>query len=98
MKKIKVRINYNCSYDKGVLNFHVFITIVARQRPFIDSANFGDIKVSSDFVKAMSSKELEMTNFLSTYYGQTLEQRYTNLDKICKIKELKDFSDSESLF
>lgn len=73
-----------------MLSFNIFATIVAKQKPFIDVSMHGGHQVNNDFVRLMSNKEEEMTNFLSLYYNKAPELIYTNLAKVCKIKELND--------
>jgi len=90
MKKVKLRFHYHSSFEKELLGFNIFATIVAKQKPFIDVSMHADHQVNKDFVRLMSNKEEEMTNFLSLYYNKAPELIYTNLDKVCKIKEISD--------
>jgi len=90
MKKVKIRFHYHSSYEKEMLSFNVFATIVAKQKPFIDVSMHADNQVNKDFVRLMSNKEEEMSNFLSLYYNKAPELLYTTLDRVCKIKELVD--------
>jgi len=90
MKKVKLRFHYHSSFEKEMLCFNIFATIVAKQKPFIDVSMHAGHQVNKDFVRLMSNKEEEMSNFLSLYYNKAPELIYTNLDKVCKIKELSD--------
>lgn len=98
MKKIKLRVNYHSSYEKGILNFHVFATVIARQRPYLDLTKSVEDKMSTEFVRIMSNKEQEMAQFMSKYYDIVPEQRFTNIDRICLIKEIRDLREQQNIF
>jgi len=93
MKKVKLRLHYHCSYEKGVFGWNIFATVVAKQKAFIDSDKYLGNKISSDFIRGMSIKEQEIAHFLSLYYNENFEQRYTNIHKTCLIKEIRTLVD-----
>jgi len=98
MKKVKVRAHYHTSYEKGLLTFHVFWTMTARQRPYLDLTKSVEEKMSIEFIRLMSNKEQEMAQFMSNYYDMIPEQRFTNMDRICLIKELRDLKEQQNIF
>jgi len=98
MKKVKLRVHYHTSYEKGVLSFHIFGTIIARQRPYLDLTKSIEDKMSVEFIRLMSNKEQEMAQFMTEYYDMVPEQRFTNLDRICLIKEVRDLREQQNIF
>lgn len=89
MKKVKFMSHYYPTFEKGVPGYSIFLVLVARQKPSLNCYNSLETKLNSDFVELMSQKEKEMEDFLNKYYDEEpIEKTYTNINKVCKIKEI----------
>lgn len=93
MKKVKVKFHYHCSYEKGVFGFNMFVTTVAKQKPGTDSTKYLGNKLDKDFLSGMTTKEQEMSEFLSLYYKDDFEHIYNAMHKTCLIKEIETLID-----
>lgn len=98
IKKIKMKVHYYMSYEKGVPGFVFVGAIVARQKPSmtIPKPLYG-ININPEFVDFMVKREKEQSQFLWEYYDLKTEQKYTNLHKVCKVKEIKEIEGQENL-
>ena len=63
--------------------------IMARQKPSMNVPKPVEaIKLDPDFVDLMRKREKEQADFMYNFYDVKTEQKYTNLHKVCKIKEV----------
>ena len=63
----------------------------------LSKTNFG-FKMNQDFVDSMILKEKEMEDFLINYYDYSIIPLYSNLDKICTLREVREVLKDESAF
>jgi len=84
------------NYENNSFGLDILIVILAKGEPYKDNTEgFGD-ELGEDFLQLMTAKEKETEYFLSTYYNMSIFQQYTNLDKICQVKELYQDEDGRS--
>lgn len=98
IKKIRMRVHYLTCYEKGVIGYTFIAVIVAKQKPVLPAPTISEPgAISQEFVKEMSQKEKEMSEFLAAYYSdEKVDEKYTNLHKVCQIKEIP-VGDNEKL-
>lgn len=92
MKKVKLKVLYHPCYEKGVPGFVIIGVVVAHQRPAYIAPHLQGLKLNTEFVDYMTNKEQEANQFLTAYYGEELEPKYSNLPKTCTIREIGDGS------
>ena len=95
MKKVKAVYFNQATYEKGVPGFSIIVIVIARKSPYLEPKTAIETQVSKGFVEEMATKEKQRADFLSTYYNHSTEKRYSNFDKICKVRELKEGEENE---
>jgi len=77
------------NYEINTFGLDVVITVSQPEEPdFIKDPIILE-KLNPEFVSNMVTREVEADMFLSQYYNFSLRHTYTNLDKVCTIKELQ---------
>ena len=76
------------NYEVNALGMDLLFAICSTDEPYLYKKPEEITEVNSDFVNKMKSQEKEVVEFLSKYYDQAPQQKYSNLEKICKIKEI----------
>jgi len=84
------------NYENNSFGIDMIISIVAKGEPFMDQHESKEDEISSEFILNMTEKEKESEYFLNSYYSTSFLWEYTNLSRICKIKELaQDYENDE---
>jgi len=81
------------TYEQEKFGSDTIFVVTDQGSPYLYTQIDKSLHLNKDFVDLMRTKEKEMAHFLLTYYNYPISQTYSNLNKICKIKELQ-FSDS----
>jgi len=81
------------TYENEKFGSDTIFVVTHQGSPYLYTQNEETFNINKDFIDLMRTKEKEMAHFLLTYYNYPISQTYSNLHKICKIKELQ-FSDS----
>ena len=76
------------NYETNTFGMDVIFALKAKGEPYLVNPKYIDTKINDTFVQNMTKKEDEADRFLSEYYSSSVEKRYANYSKICKIKEL----------
>lgn len=82
--------------EKQGLTTDIVFTLLSKNTPFFQEKT-SEHFLNVDFLTIMNFQENEMAFFLSYYYKESPSLRYTNMDKVCRIKEIDDDSDDEDL-
>lgn len=85
---MKLVSHYYPTFDKGIPGYSIFAVLVARQKDSLNCSNSKENKLNPEFVDLMKRREKEMEEFVGGYYGETVEKTYTNINKVCKIREI----------
>lgn len=81
---------YYACYENGIPGF-VFIGAVAGgKKPSLQAPRLIEgLRTNKEFIETMKGREKEKAEFLEKYYALKTEQKYTNLDKVCRIREIE---------
>jgi len=90
VKKVKVQAELVFSYEnnrfESDLAFHI---INNEETPYYLPDSVSNQAINESFIREMRQREEEVKNFMQTYYSHSATLlTYSNLDKICRIKEI----------
>ena len=88
MKNAKGQAYFLPNYEDGKFGVDVIVTINEKEEPFLDYKMLLKPCMSNEFIKEMTEHEKALAKFLSAYYDTSFTKRYTNVGKVCTIKEL----------
>jgi hypothetical protein len=99
VRPIRYKVHYLMNYENNSFGIDMIISIVAKGEPFMVQHESKEDEINSEFLLNMTEKEKESEYFLNSYYSTSFIWEYTNLSRICKIKELaqdyeNDFDDT----
>ena len=76
------------NYETNTFGMDIVWSILSKEDPYLtQETNLFD-KINEGFIQEMAGRENEADYFLSVFYNQSIQKRYTNINKICTIKEL----------
>lgn len=76
------------NYEANTFGIDVIIAIISKSEPYLPKQENLTDKLNENFIRDMIAKESEAEYFLSAFYNETLQKRYTNMDKTCQVKEI----------
>jgi len=76
------------TYEYGLFGIDVVFTIDNIDTPYLNYRLLPKQTINRDFISDMVAHEKDLSLFLAKYYDTSFSLRYTNLDKVCLIKEL----------
>lgn len=85
------------NYENNTFGFDAIIAILGKGEPFFDFTLSRDQQLNENFLEAMTIKEKETHHFLCSFYNISATQQYTNITKICKVRELTQYDEEEFL-
>lgn len=89
LRDSRARISIGSFYENGRYEINTMITVLDEFiLPNFVLENHLLFGYNQEFLDLMSTRESETAYFLKQYYDQIIHKKYSNFDKICKIKEL----------
>lgn len=78
------------NYESNTFGMDVIIAIISQDEPYMLAENDENPvkKLNESFIQEMATRESEADYFLSIFYDQSVERRYTNINNVCHIKEI----------
>ena len=76
------------NYETNTFGMDVIIAVVSKNEPYLPKQENLTAKLNESFIREMVVRETEAEYLLSTFYKETLQKKYTNMDKVCQIKEI----------
>lgn len=76
------------NYETNTFGMDVIIAIVSKDEPYLPKQENLTDKLNESFIREMIARESEAEYLLSAFYNETIQKRYTNMDKVCQIKEI----------
>jgi len=77
------------NYETNTFGMDVLYSITAKGEPYLQYPLHQEAQVNENFIQTMIKLEEETDKFLSEYYESNVEKRYSQFNKICRIKELE---------
>jgi len=77
------------NYEINTFGMDIVSAILEVDEPKLNNELKISEQLNPEFVENMVSKETEAFDFLSQFYNYSLCPKYTNLHKVCTIRELK---------
>jgi len=89
MRTSQVQIYIEANYDNGKYEINTTFAVLNEDLPskFMLEKQI-EMSPSEDFIQLMCQKEEETDHFLKSFYTYSVHKKYSNMDKICKIKEI----------
>jgi len=87
-KKVQVQYYVMLNYENSVFDVDFITTYVSHDEPKLNKSLLQKNEMNQAFLKKMTTKEKELSKFLSIYYDESLPLRYTHHNKVCGIREL----------
>lgn len=76
------------NYETNTFGMDIVMAIIVANEPYLPKQiNLGE-EMSENFMREMIARESEAEYLLSSYYDEPIQKQYTNIDKICQIKEI----------
>lgn len=88
VKKIKYQMHILMNYEANTFGMDIVWSILSKEEPYLTQEKNLLDKINECFIQEMAVRENEADHFLSVFYNQSIQKRYTNINKICTIKEL----------
>ncbi len=83
------------NYEINTFGMDIVSAIIEADEPQFIKGHSMFEQLSPEFVENMVSKETEAFDFLAQFYNYSLCPKYTNLHKVCTIRELKVIEDDD---
>jgi len=94
VREVKYKVYCLMNYENNSFGIDIVIAILDKGDPYLDGVKSLEQQINGVFIQSMETKEDEIQYFLSSYYNISIAPHYSNLDKICKVREV-EFSDSD---
>ena len=89
-RRIKYKVYYLPTFEDGFIGYDCFVPITGKESPtYLSSENPSYCSLNKQFLDQMLTQEKESDGFLKKFYNTSIQQKYTTMDKVCKVKELK---------
>lgn len=88
MKDIRYQMHVLMNYETNTFGMDVIIAIVAKGEPYLPSQKNLTDKLNESFIQEMIVRENEAEYLLSTFYNEKIQKKYTDMNKMCHIKEI----------
>jgi len=85
------------NYETNTFGMDIIMAIVEKGEPVLGSNIIKSSSIDQSFRQMMSVYEKEASSFLSTFYNHYIQCYYTNLDKICTLKQLGPQQDDDCI-
>jgi len=89
VKKVHMQVHFLPSYHHESFEITRVIAITEKGTPFLEGITPSPALISPDFWESQVQKEHDLQYFLGNFYDKAPAMRYTNINKICRIRELK---------
>jgi len=76
-------------FRNNAYDLHAIVVLLGKDKNIHKEAPDSERQFNKRFLKKMISKEKEANKFSQNYYNTTLNLPYTNMNKICQVKELE---------
>ena len=87
-RKALCQMYYFLNYENNSFGIDMLACFISTGEPYVYSTSHKNEYINTDFVEKMKSQEKEVVDFLVQYYGRKPEQKYINMERVCKIKEI----------
>jgi len=88
VREVKYKIYCLMNYENNSFGIDIVMAILDKGEPYLDFMKALELQMNDEFIEEMGKKEEEKQYFLSSYYNTSYSQQYSNMDKICKIREM----------
>jgi hypothetical protein len=89
VKKVNLQVHFLPTYHHESFEITRVIAIVEKGAPFLEGVTPSPALISPEYWENQVQKEHDLQYFLGNFYNKAPAMRYTNINKICRIRELK---------
>ncbi len=86
---MNLQIHFLPTYSNESFEITRCITIIEKGTPFLEGVSPSPALISPEYWENQVQKEHDLQYFLGNFYNKAPAMRYTNINKICRIRELK---------
>jgi hypothetical protein len=76
------------NYETNTFGMDVIMAILDKNEPYLHEQGSLKDKMNESFIKEMIARESEAEYMLSTFYNESVQKKYTDMDRVCHIKEV----------
>ena len=92
---MEFKTHFFMNYETNTFGMDVILAVTGFGEPFIYPKNISRLPLNEEFVQSMTERESEEEGFLSRFYNRSIQKSYTDVHKICSVRELEmDIDDS----
>lgn len=89
MKTVKIQVHILMTHENNEYGSFTFFVITDQGPPYLKPQEEQPLQINEEFMDIMLTREREAIDFLSTYYEHSGSLLYTNLHRVCRVKELE---------
>jgi len=88
VKRVRVQVHFLMSFQNDRYESDMFFHIIDQGLPYHFPEKIIKQPINKDFIEAIQEIELQAKMLMRIYYNQSILSNYSNIHRVCSIKEL----------